>query len=57
MPYWTLNKETNQAGISTSLKKLADSFKLEPEPLYYHFSRKKLTEFENDKIRIVKVVL
>jgi hypothetical protein len=55
--YWTLNKLTNEAGISTSLKKLASTFQIESEPLYYHFSRKKLTEFENDKIRIVKVVL
>jgi len=53
--YWTLNKETNEAGISTSLKKLASTFKLESEPLYYHFSRKKLLEFENSKIRIVKI--
>ncbi len=57
MYYWTLNKKTNEAGISTSIKKLAGSFKIESEQLYYHFSRKKLKEFENDKIRIVKVYL
>ena len=55
MPYWTLNKETNKAGVFTNLKILAEVLNIDSEKLYYHFSRKKQIELNSENLRIVKV--
>jgi hypothetical protein len=54
MPYWTLNKESNVGEIHANLLSVQIAFNIPRHTLYEVFSRKKLKEFENDKVRIIK---
>lgn len=52
--FWYLDKQTNAPGIFGSISALCDHTGLKPDQLYYHFSRMKRSEFENENFRIVK---
>lgn len=52
--FWFLNKTTNTPGIFGSVSAICENTNLKKDTLYYHFSRLKKTEFENEKYRIVK---
>lgn len=52
--YWFLNKQTNTPDIFGSVSAICAKTELKKDALYYHFSRLKRTEFENEKYRIVK---
>jgi len=55
--FWYLNKQTNAAEIFGSVAAIVKHTDLKPDMLYSYFSRKKLTEFENDRYRIVKTAV
>ncbi len=52
--FWFLNKLTNNADIFGSISAICENTGLKPDSLYYHFSRMKRNEFQNDNFRIVK---
>lgn len=52
--FWYLNKLTNAAEIFGSISAICENTELKPDTLYYHFSRMKRSEFENESVRIVK---
>lgn len=52
--FWFLDKQTNRAEIFGSIQSICDDTDLKPDNLYTIFGRKKQTEFENEKYRIVK---
>lgn len=52
--FWFLDKETNTPDIFGSVSAICAKTELKKDGLYYHFSRLKRTEFENEKYRIVK---
>lgn len=52
--FWFLNKQTNAPEIFGSISAICDNTGLKPDNLYYHFSRMKRVEFENESFRIVK---
>ncbi len=52
--FWLLNKKTNAPGIFGSISAICENTDLKPDNLYYHFSRMKRSEFENENFRIVK---
>lgn len=52
--FWLLDKQANIPGIFGSITAICDFTGLKAENLYYHFSRMKKKEFENNKYRIVK---
>jgi len=52
--FWFLNKQTNTPEIFGSVSAICAKKELKKDALYYHFSRLKRTEFENEKYRIVK---
>jgi len=52
--FWFLNKETNTPEIYGSVSAICAKTELKEDTLYYHFSRLKKSEFENEKYRIVK---
>jgi hypothetical protein len=52
--FWFLNKLTNNADIYGSISAICENTDLKPDNLYYHFSRMKRKEFENENFRIVK---
>lgn len=52
--FWFLNKETNTPEIFGSVSAICAKIELKEDTLYYHFSRLKKKEFENEKYRIVK---
>lgn len=54
MAYIYLNKETKELRCFGSVSALCKATGIKPDNLYTVFSRKKLTEFENEKYRIVK---
>lgn len=54
MPYFILDKETEEFNFFGSLPVMVEKFGLSKSELEYHFSRKKLTTFENEKFRIFK---
>jgi hypothetical protein len=49
-----LNKKDNTPEIFGSVSAICAKTELKEDALYYHFSRLKRTEFENEKYRIVK---
>lgn len=57
MPYWFLNKETNEPRIFGSLPVMCEECGVPKSTLEYHFSRIKRIEYENEKYRIVKLPL
>lgn len=52
--FWFLDKQTNTAGIYGSIQEICNDTDLKPDMLYSYFSRKKLTEYENERYRIAK---
>lgn len=52
--FWTLDKLNNTPGIYGSIQAICNNTDLKPDNLYTVFGRKKLTEYENDRYRIVK---
>ena len=52
--FWVLNKQKNTPEIFGSVCAICAKTELKEDALYYHFSRLKRTEFENEKYRIVK---
>ncbi len=52
--FWFINKETNTPKIFGSVSAICAKTELKQDALYYHFSRLKRIEFENEKYRIVK---
>lgn len=52
--FWFLNKKTEQAQIFGSVSAICANTQLKPDALYWHFTRKKKKEFENESFRIVK---
>ena len=58
MPFVIIDKESNKIRIFGSLPVMEKNFPLlKNESLEYHFSRKKESEFENEKYRIAKCEL
>lgn len=57
MPYIILDKESNKFRLFGSLPVMVAEFDLDKSSLEYHFSRKKETEFEDKKHRIIKAKL
>ena len=57
MPYFIIDKESKEFGFFGSLPVMVEKFNLDKSSLEYHFSRKKETEFENERFRIAKVEL
>ena len=54
MAFIFLNKQTNSGKIYGGLKALSTNENIKLDNLYTIFSRKKLTDYENDKHRIIK---
>ena len=52
--FWTLDKQKNTPRIFGSIQAICNNTDLKPDNLYTIFGRKKLTEFENERYRIVK---
>jgi len=52
--FWMLKKKTSDPGIFGSILAISEETGLNLDKLYYHFSRMKRLEFENDDYRIVK---
>ena len=52
--FWFLNKQTDAPEIFGSISAICENTGLKPDNLYYHFSRMKRKEFENENFRIVK---
>ena len=52
--FWLIDKQTNTPEILGSIKAICNRTDLKPDSLYTIFGRKKLTEFENERYRIVK---
>ena len=57
MPYFIIDKESKEFSFFGSLPVMVEKFNLDKSSLEYHFSRKKETEFENERFRIAKVEL
>jgi len=57
MPYWFLNKQTNEARVFGSRSPIVECTDLTENELNHAFSRKKQSEYENEKYRIVRVNL
>ena len=55
--FWLLDKKTNTAGIFGSIIAICNHADLKPDNLYTVFGRKKLSEYENERYRIVKTVV
>lgn len=55
--YWYLNKKTGEPAICGSLVALSKLTLIKSDKLNYHFSAKKLTEYEDENHRIVKCKL
>lgn len=49
-----LDKQTNIPGIFGSIQAICNHTDLKPDNLYTIFGRKKSTEYENERYRIVK---
>ena len=54
MAYWYLDKQTKEARIFGSITSLCKHAGLKKDAMYYHFTRNKKKEVENDLYRIVK---
>lgn len=52
--FWLLDKQTNTPEIFGSIQAICKHTELKPDNLYTVFGRKKQTEFENERYRIVK---
>lgn len=57
MPYFIIDKLSNKFRLFGSLPVMVKEFDLNKSSLEYHFSRKKETDFENERFRIAKVEL
>jgi len=57
MPFIILDKLSNKFRLFGSLPVMVKEFDLDKSSLEYHFSRKKESEFENERFRIAKVEL
>ena len=55
--FWYLNKQTNAAEIFGSVKAIVKHTDLKPDNIYRVFSRIKLSEYENEYCRIVKMAV
>lgn len=54
MAFWILNKKNNIPAICGSVIAVSEVTKISKDTLYDYFSRKKVSEFENENYRIVK---
>lgn len=54
MAYIHYNKQTSELRVFGSIKALSNALNIPIDNLYTIFSRKRLSEYENDKYRIVK---
>ena len=54
MPFWILNKKNNAPTICGSVIAVSELTEISKNILYENFSRKKVSEFENENYRIVK---
>ena len=52
--FWLLYKQTNTPEIFGSIKAICNHTDLKPDNLYTVFGRNKLTEYENERYRIVR---
>ena len=52
--FWILDKQTNTPAICGSIQAICKTTDLKPDNLYTVFGRRKLTEYENERYRIVK---
>lgn len=55
MPYWILNKQTNEPKVFGSLPPVSKYTGISKNQLRVVFSDKKKTEFENDEFRICRL--
>ena len=56
MPYWFLNKQTNEARVFGSRSPIVECTDLTDNELDYAFSRKKQSEYENEKYRMFELI-
>lgn len=54
MAYWFLDKKSGEGRIFGSISAICANSDLKPDALYFHFSRKKKTEWESERYRILK---
>ena len=54
MAFWILNKSDNTPAICGSVIAVSEVTEISKYTLYHYFSRKKVSEFENENYRIVK---
>ena len=57
MPYWYLNKKTNEAKTFSSMTAIGKGLNVPFHKIAYQFSTKKRTEWTTEGFRIVKTVL
>ena len=55
--FWFLDKQTNTPEIFGSIQAICNHSDLKRDNLYTIFGRKQLSEFENEKYRIVKTII
>ncbi len=55
MAFWILNKKDNTPSICGSVVAVSELTEISKDTLYYYFSRKKVSEFENESYRVVKL--
>jgi len=57
MAFWILNKKDNTPVICGSVIAVSEVTEISKDTLYDYFSRKKVSEFENENYRIVKTLI
>lgn len=57
MAFWILNKKDNTPSICGSVIAVSELTEISKDTLYLYFSRKKVSEFENENYRIVKLYI
>ena len=57
MAFWILNKKDNTPAICGSVIAVSKLTEISKDTLYDYFSRKKVSELENENYRIVKLLI